>query len=294
MIKVLLTGGLGNQMFQYAFGKALALKNNTELILSTSYLQSKLPFKKWSTPMQYELGIFNFRANLETNIFSNNLYPIAKLEHLIREKINDSRLNIVQETQFSFQPELLNAPDNSFVKGNFQSEKYFKSVETAIRNEFKFTKQLDLENLIWKNEILDSNSVSIHIRRGDYIALKQNAAKFAQIPLSYYQDAMIYINQNVKSPVFFVFSDDINWVKENLKTDFPIHFVENNNTTETSSFDMQLMSFCKHNIICNSTFSWWSAWLNNNPQKIVIAPQNWFADLSINSQDIIPDEWIKL
>lgn len=281
-------------MFQYAFGKALAIKNNTELTLSTSYLQSKLPFKRWTTPMQYELDIFRLKANLEENIFSNKLYPFAKMEHLLREKMNDSKMNVVKETQFHFQPALLDAPDNSFVKGNFQSEKYFESIESVIRDEFKFTKQLDLENLKWKNEILNSNSVSIHIRRGDYISLKQNANKFAQIPLSYYQNAITYISQNLPSSVFFVFSDDIKWVKENLISDAPLHFIENNNTPQTSHFDMQLMSLCKHNIICNSTFSWWSAWLNNNPQKIVIAPQNWFADISINSQDIIPDEWIKL
>lgn len=281
-------------MFQYAFGKALAIKNNTELTLSTSYLQSKLPFKRWTTPMQYELDIFRLKANLEENIFSNKLYPFAKMEHLLREKMNDSKMNVVKETQFHFQPALLDAPDNSFVKGNFQSEKYFESIESVIRDEFKFTKQLDLENLKWKNEILNSNSVSIHIRRGDYISLKQNANKFAQIPLSYYQSAITYISQNLPSSVFFVFSDDIKWVKENLISDAPLHFIENNNTPQTSHFDMQLMSLCKHNIICNSTFSWWSAWLNNNPQKIVIAPQNWFADISINSQDIIPDEWIKL
>ncbi len=281
-------------MFQYAFGKALAIKNNTELTLSTSYLQSKLPFKRWTTPMQYELDIFRLKANLEENIFSNKLYPFAKMEHLLREKMNDSKMNVVKETQFHFQPALLDAPDNSFVKGNFQSEKYFESIESVIRDEFKFTKQLDLENLKWKNEILNSNSVSIHIRRSDYISLKQNANKFAQIPLSYYQNAITYISQNLPSSVFFVFSDDIKWVKENLISDAPLHFIENNNTPQTSHFDMQLMSLCKHNIICNSTFSWWSAWLNNNPQKMVIAPQNWFADISINSQDIIPDEWIKL
>jgi len=281
-------------MFQYAFGKALAIKNNTELTLSTSYLQSKLPFKRWTTPMQYELDIFRLKANLEENIFSNKLYPFAKMEHLLREKMNDSKMNVVKETQFHFQPALLDAPDNSFVKGNFQSEKYFESIESVIRDEFKFTKQLDLENLKWKNEILNSNSVSIHIRRSDYISLKQNANKFAQIPLSYYQNAITYISQNSPSSVFFVFSDDIKWVKENLISDAPLHFIENNNTPQTSHFDMQLMSLCKHNIICNSTFSWWSAWLNNNPQKMVIAPQNWFADISINSQDIIPDEWIKL
>jgi hypothetical protein len=295
MIKVLLTGGLGNQMFQYAFGRNLSVKNNTNLVLSSSYLQSKLPFKKWATAMKYELDIFNVNATVESNIFSGKLlYPIAKAEYLIREKINNILLNEVQENVFSFQRDLLNSKDNSFIKGNFQSEKYFKSIEDIIRKEFTFKTVLSGQNAEWKNDIENSNSVSIHVRRGDYISIKSNAQKFAQIPISYFQQAIQYIASKTESPVFFVFSDDTDWVKENLKVDFPLTFITNNYLPETSHQDMQLMSLCKHNIICNSTFSWWSAWLNTNPQKTVIAPQQWFSDVSINSQDIIPDEWIKL
>ena len=295
MIKVLLTGGLGNQLFQYAFGRTLAVKNNTNLVLSTSYLQSKLPIKKFASQMKYELDIFDINAEIESNLFSGKLlYPFAKAEYLLREKINEANLQVVNETQFSFQPELLNATNDSFIKGNFQSEQYFKSIENILKKELVFKTLLINENLDWKNKIENSNSVSIHIRRGDYISIKKNAQKFAQIPISYYRNAIQYIAAKMKDPVFFIFSDDINWVKENLRSNFTTHFIENNNTASTSHFDMQLMSLCKHNIICNSTFSWWSAWLNTNPQKTVIAPQNWFSDVSINSQDIIPDEWIKL
>ena len=282
-------------MFQYAFGRNLSVKNNTNLVLSTSYLQSKLLFKKWATAMKYELDIFNINATVESNIFSGKLlYPIAKAEYLIREKINNILLNNVQENVFSFQRDLLNSKDNSFIKGNFQSEKYFKSIEDIIRKDFIFKTVLTGKNAEWKNEIENSNSVSIHVRRGDYISIKSNAQKFAQIPVSYFQQAIQYIASITENPVFYIFSDDTDWVKENLKVDFPLTFIINNNLPETSHFDMQLMSLCKHNIICNSTFSWWSAWLNTNPHKTVIAPKQWFADVSINSQDIIPDEWIKL
>lgn len=282
-------------MFQYAFGKTLAIKNNTDLVLSTAYLQSKLPFKKWSTQMRYELAIFNIHATIESNIFSGKLlYPIAKTEYLLRTKINEIQLNKIEESQFSFQSDLLNGKDNSFVKGNFQSEKYFKSIEPIIRQEFTFKRALSGKNAEWKDKIENCNAVSIHIRRGDYISIQANAKKFEQTSLSYYDSAIQCIANQLKNPVFFVFSDDTTWVKQHLKSDFPLHFIDNNNTADTSHLDMQLMSLCQHNIICNSTFSWWSAWLNINPQKIVIAPQKWFADVSINSQDIIPDEWIKL
>lgn len=195
LIKVLLTGGLGNQMFQYAFGKTLAVKNNTELILLTSYLQSKLPFKKFATQMQYELSIFNVQAKIESNFFANKmLYPLAKSEHILREQLNNSTLNVVKETQFNFQTSLLNTPDNSFIKGNFQSEKYFKSIESILRNNFTFNTNLDSKNIEWQNKIENSNSVSIHIRRGDYISIKSNAQKFAQIPISYYQNAIHHIS----------------------------------------------------------------------------------------------------
>ncbi|MDB5227627.1 MAG: glycosyl transferase family 11, partial [Bacteroidota bacterium] len=97
-----------------------------------------------------------------------------------------------------------------------------------------------------------------------------------------------------EQPYFFIFTDDVTWVKENFKTNFPFEIVDSNQSPESGYIDMQLMSLCKHNIICNSTFSWWSAWLNKNPEKIVIAPSNWFADSAINSKDIYPSDWIKL
>lgn len=295
MIKVLLTGGLGNQLFQYAFGRMLSVKHNTSLVLSASFLQSKLPLKKLATPLRYELGVFNIDAVIESNFFTGKfLYPLAKTEHLIKEKISSIQLNKVLETEFSFQEELLNVPDNSFLKGNFQSEKYFKSIESVLRKELVFKNAFSGDNLLTKNKIEETNSVSIHVRRGDYLSIKKNAQKFAQIPISYYQDAIRHMAAKTKAPVFFVFSDDIDWVKDNLKTEASLVFVSNNKTPETSYMDMQLMSLCRHNIICNSTFSWWAAWLNNNPAKHVIAPQRWFSDVSINSQDIIPDEWIKL
>lgn len=295
MIKVLLTGGLGNQMFQYAFARTLSIKHNTSLVLNTSYLQSKLPISKLVTQMKYELDIFNINAKVEANFFSSKyLYPLSKTEYFFRKKLNEIKLNTIHETQFSFQKELFISSDNSFVIGNFQSEKYFEIINDLLRKEFTFKQALTGTNADWKNKILSSNSVSIHIRRGDYISLKQNQNKFNTTPISYYNTAIDLIKSKTNNPVFFIFSDDIDWAKENIKTNDETYFVANNNTPQTSYIDMQLMSVCKHNIITNSTFSWWAAWLNNNPNKIVIAPSQWFTYVSINSQDIIPQEWIKL
>ncbi|MBP6048185.1 MAG: alpha-1,2-fucosyltransferase [Chitinophagales bacterium] len=295
MIKVLLTGGLGNQMFQYAFARNLSILNNTQLVLNTSYLESKLPFKKWATPMQYELSIFDIKAIVEHNIIqSKYLYPFAKSEYFLRNKMAISKMNVITEQQHDFNPVYLDAKDNTYVKGNFQTEKYFENIKEIIQNDFTFKNSLDELNQQQAIQITQCNSVSIHIRRGDYISLKQNANKFAQIPLSYYNDARTFIENQISNPTYFVFSDDIHWAKENLQLPPTTQFISHNNSTSNSYKDMQLMSMCKHHIICNSTFSWWAAWLNQNKEKIVIAPKNWFADVSINSKDIIPSQWIKL
>ncbi len=295
MIKILLTGGLGNQMFQYALGRALSLKNHTDLVLNTSYVDSKLPIKSISTPMRYELDIFDIKATVERNIIrTSRLYPFAKTEYLLRHQYNQAKFQYVAETAHHFQPTFLEVEDNSYLKGNFQSELYFKAYENIIRSDFTFKNPLTGLNKELAAQINTSNAVALHIRRGDYIALKQNVQKFAQIPLSFYHQAIHTISDKIENPVFYVFSDDINWVKTHLKVDFPLVFVSNNHTAKSSYIDMQLMSMCQHQIICNSTFSWWAAWLNNNPHKIVIAPKNWFADNHINSADIIPQQWIKL
>ncbi len=281
-------------MFQYAFGKQLAMQNNTQLVLALSYIQSKLPFKKWATPMQYELDIFNLHTQLENNIFqANYLYPFAKTEHILRNFRNKQKLNVLSEKQFEYNPTYLQTQDNSYVIGNFQSEKYFTSIQDIIRKDFQFKKPLETENEQWKKKIENCHSISLHIRRGDYLSIAKNASKFSQLSLQYYQDAIKYISNKIEKPIFFIFSDDSEWVKANVKTDFQMHFIDNNKG-KNNYRDMQLMSCCKHNIIANSTFSWWGAWLNNNQDKMVIAPNAWFADVSINSQDIIPSKWIKL
>lgn len=296
MIVVQLRGGLGNQLFQYALGKNLADANKTTLTLDTSYLQSKLPLKKIATPMQYELSIFNIRAAISSNFIKSSpwLYPFAKAEYIVRELWHKNRYHIVQETQFNFDQTILKSSDNSFLIGNFQSESYFKNITQELRKDFTFLPALDKDNQEWMAKIKQKNSVSIHIRRGDYLSIAKNAQKFTSLSLEYYKNAISVIAAQISNPEFFVFSDDVQWVQQNLKLDFPTFFVTNNHTPTTAYLDMQLMSACKHHIIANSTFSWWGAWLNPNSDKIVITPKQWFTDTSINSKDICPIEWIKL
>lgn len=172
--------------------------------------------------------------------------------------------------------------------GYYQSEKYFKEITNIIRKDFTFPKPVDIINQKLINQIDNTESVSIHIRRGDYLNIP-NTQNICSI--SYYKKAINLILKNISNPQFYIFSNDINWCKQHLQIDKAIFI--SNNTGKNSFIDMQLMSCCKHNIIANSTFSWWGAWLNNNPNKIIISPNKWMNDTN-GTGDIIPNDWIKI
>jgi hypothetical protein len=167
-------------------------------------------------------------------------------------------------------------------------------IQDKIRTDFQFNKITDEVNLNHIQKIQDCNSVSLHIRRGDYISIQKNASKFIALDIQYYENAIKKISSLISNPIFFVFSDDVDWVKQNLKSEFETHYISNNNTKTTSYIDMQLMSMCQHNIIANSTFSWWAAWLNSNTNKIVISPSKWFQHFDVNMDDILPDTWLRI
>lgn len=295
MITVALNGGLGNQMFQYAAARTLAIKHNTTLLLDIIPLYSKLQLNKIATYRKFELEIFPIKATTNQPLFIHKyLYPLAKSHFYINRIIQQQKQHYVKESSFEFDSTILMQPNNSYLDGFFQSEKYFKSIEPTIRSEFTFKHPLEDVNKIWLEKIQKHHAVSVHIRRGDYLLNQKNLNKHGITSERYYEKAIDYIASVVEEPYFFVFTDDVSWVKSYFKINFPFEIIDDNQTADTSHLDMQLMQACKHNIICNSTFSWWGAWLNSNPQKIVIAPQQWFADTSINSKDIYPSDWIKL
>lgn len=295
MIKVALNGGLGNQLFQYAAGRALAEKHQTTLCFDLLPLYSKLQFQQLATYRRYELDVFCIQADKEEVLLRHKLlYPIVKSQYYLSRGLNHLRYHYFKEKDFAYDASLLQQPDNSYLDGHFQSEKYFKSIEPLIRKELQFKEALMGENLDWKQKIGSTNAVSLHIRRGDYAALKKNLSKHGLTSMDYYQRAIDYIAEKVSDPHFFIFTDDHDWVRAHFSMRFPHAVVDANTDPGTAYFDMHLMSLCKHHIICNSTFSWWGAWLNNKPGKLVVAPEQWFADRSINSGDIYPPEWIKL
>lgn len=282
-----LNGGLGNQMFQWAFGRMIEETTDMELFLDMSYFS-----KNYARP--YQLNVFELEPK-----FIESQYEKFKIDLLwtFRKLITNSRLlgyKVYEEKQFNFDRNFSKIGTDTYVIGFFQTDKYFKPIEDKIREDFRFLKAPEEANKILLEKIKSTESVSLHIRRGDYVSKQRYRETYAQCSINYYKRAIEYIAQKHPDLVLYVFSDDIDWVRENLKMYNYKHVFVSNNTGKKSWEDMRLMSNCKHNIIANSSFSWWGAWLNVNPNKIVIAPKKWFNDESIIQTDIIPKTWVQL
>lgn len=289
MIIVKLVGGLGNQLFQYAFGRALAEKFQTELKLDTTDLQ-------YSKNRDYALSPFRIKesfASLEEikAMGFRRRSLISKLMIKLRQRVKIGKSGYYKEKRYEFDPEDLDLSDHCYVDGFWQSEKYFIDIEDTIRKEYRFKSLPDRENQKLLDDIQANDSVSLHIRRGDYITHQDVNRVFGVCTDSYYQSAISEMNRRLKSPHYYVFSDDIPWVQKAFKieSDHTIVTINNSNAHE----DLRLMIHCKHNIVANSSFSWWGGWLNPNPDKTVIAPSPWF-QTKRNESDLIPDGWLIL
>lgn len=294
MIITQLTGGLGNQMFQYAIGKVLCVNNEDELFLDlTLYTDTK----NGDTQRNYELGIFGIdtpEASLTDRTKLGDENPILKLiNKVFHTNINTYPTTLVKESGHFFQPEILSLKGDIYLRGFWQSEKYFSSHRDLILNTFRFAKRKSKKSTELMKKIIVENSIAVHVRRGDYVT-NPNAKKYHGLcRASYYHKAGSALSKQISNPIFYVFSDDPAWCKNNLKFPGKTIFVTHN-TGNRSWEDMWLMSSCKHHIIANSSFSWWGAWLCNNTNKIVIAPAKWVADPIVEMPDIIPEGWIRL
>lgn len=297
MICIQLNGGLGNQMFQYACGRSLAYKNKTCLVLDLSRLNNNVE-DSGITKRYFVLDIFRLHAKEATII------ELKKIKPLLYRIINSISINILFkgiqspnyfiERKINYNSKIENVTDNCFLSGYWQSEKYFSSVESLIREDFTFPIDLDIDNMHHLNKIKLTNSISLHIRRTDFVNNESHDIH-GICSMDYYVKAVHYMSNFVENPVYYIFSDDIDWAKRNLKLHYVSYFISGN-SGDSSYIDMLLMSNCKHNIIANSSFSWWGAWLNENPEKVVIAPEKWFDYFEFNrlTNDLIPDKWIRL
>ena len=290
MVIVCLMGGLGNQMFQYAAGRAIAHRNQTQLKLDVSALER-------DAARSYRLHRFNIVESVAT---PDELARFTKRDlwgrisrRAERYLLPPYRRSVFAQRFDHFDPDILRLRGSVYLTGYWQSEKYFKDIEQIIRQDFTFRHPPDTENQKLARMIANTNSVSLHIRRGDYISNPDAYEVLGVCSLAYYQAATEELTHTIKQPHFFVFSDDMEWVCQNLRLDYPTTYVTHNGI-EKDYEDLCLMSQCKHHIIANSAFSWWGAWLCTYPAKIVIAPEKWFNKADYDTRDLIPAAWIRI
>jgi hypothetical protein len=289
MIITRLLGGLGNQMFQYAAGRRLAHALAVDLKLDVTWLE-----KFNSRP--YALGNFNIEEKFASAAEIAAMAPIGRFGHALAKIWPKKWPKYIQEKQFHFDPGILNLSDGVYLKGYWQSEKYFADITETIRREFTVKTLLSGKNKELSELIASKQSVSIHVRRGDYVETRRMKQVYNACDPDYYLRCVDYMKQLVKNPCFFIFSDDPQWAKDNLKQLNPAVIVDYNRTNKDYE-DIWLVSRCNHHIIANSTFSWWGAWLNPKKDKIVLAPKQWFdkkIQASVKIDDLFPPGWILL
>lgn len=291
MIVSQLIGGLGNQMFQYATGRALVIKNKTDLLLDTSWFGN---IENVDTKRVYELGCYPVVAQL---IDGSNLrfdQDRGEFELSLRKLLKSSTLKLKfhAESNPGFHSIIPTLPDNVYLRGFWQNEKYFMDIRSNLTREFKPKKISDYSQRL-ASKIAAGASVSIHVRRADYASNPLTNKFHGLTPVQYYVEALKIIEAKHGKTSRYIFSDDLDWCKDNLPFAKDSVFVDENGGDRAHE-DIFLMSHCSHNIIANSSFSWWGAWLNENLGDVV-APKQWFRDKRANDKmEIIPDRWIKL
>jgi hypothetical protein len=284
MIVTRLEGGLGNQLFQYAIGRHLSIKNNTGLVLDTSnYLIDK-------NNRHYELCRYKIKAktaNIITWIFVRlGKYIIPKITQNLRLPIK-----YVKERNNYFNKEILTEQRNIILDGYWQSEEYFKDIRDIILDDLTLLSSPDKENKKMLNRINKSNSVCLHVRRDDYVSNPLLQKYHGNLTPDYYNKAIGSICDRVSEPEFFIFSDDPEWCKRNIITNRPHTYVDINGPDKAPE-DLRLMSACNHFIIANSSFSWWAAWLAEKAGTIIIAPKRWYSEKA--EGDIVPKRWLRI
>lgn len=293
MIIVKLMGGIGNQLFQYATGRALAIKHNTSLKFDLTLLNQD-PKDKY-TKRNFELNLFHTSCEIANDADIERFTKLSLYRKVLR-KISpalNSKYFYAYQNGFEFDARFTEFPKNTYLDGYWQSEKFFIDIRKELVQELTINKPFTDKVKIAQQLIANSNSVSLHIRRGDYVSDKGASEFHGILPLSYYYESIKYLNEKHNDLKVFIFSDDMDWVKEHLKIQNQCVYIDFNKKDD-SVFDIYLMSLCNHNIIANSSFSWWGAWLNQHTDKIVIAPNQWFANKSLNTKDLIPSSWIKM
>ncbi|MCT7568966.1 alpha-1,2-fucosyltransferase [Aliarcobacter butzleri] len=279
MIIVKIVGGLTSQMHKYALGRVLSLKYNVPLKLDLTWFDKP----SIDTPWEYQLDYFKINASVATSkeikrLKGNDFYnKIARrIEKFFSVRIyKKSYIN----KSFISKIEFDKLEEDIYLDGEFAGFRYFEDFEEIIKSEFTLKNELNIKFKKLIEELnLNENTVFLHIRRGDYISNKYAATFHSLCNLDYYYEAINIIKEKIEKPIFYIFSDDISWAKENLLIEEPCIFIEKNQNFE----DLILMSYCKYGIAANSGFSLMAAWLNSNKNKITIIPSNWVNNKKVN------------
>lgn len=285
MIRVILQGGLGNILFQYAVGRRLALKHQTSLKLNVCWYRPKSGFYR----------IQGLRQVRYFDIAAGFYLPVLRcaMRMGLGHGVALDSPPIYCEKHHGFDPEVLEQPDGVCLEGYFQSEKYFKPIESIIRAELAFKPASPHHEIAGlEQEIRSCHSVAVSVRRGDFIG----SPLFDVCTPAYYSRAVEYIHARVSAPRFFIFSDDIGWCRRNMAIPGCV-FVDLRHCKAYIIEGLRLMSACQHQIIPNSSFAWWGAWLNTHPDKIIVVPHKLFNDATINEwamQDTVLPNWIRI
>lgn len=281
---VRISGGLGNQMFQYAAGRTLAIRHDSRLKLDTSFYGRK-------RHRRFELGELPIVAEFDPVKISNRFISTGRRfrDKLLRDKRRSSR-KVYSESQFHYDQVFAALPSGTILDGYFQSERYFREQADTIVDELTPRKPNDARATSLAGRIAGCEATALHVRRGDYVTSAKASQIYCTCDMDYYRDALELIPGD--DPVF-VFSDDIAWAKENLPQVKPLVFPEP--AADSSALtDLWLMTHATHHIIANSTFSWWGAYLAGSQKGVTVAPKRWFTDETINDNDLMPANWIRI
>lgn len=280
-------GGLGNQLFQYAAARRLALQNQCNLVIDHHWFDHPRPGE---TPRPLELQRYPVTMRLATPFELLRWAPLrSRWARYLKPLLP---MNLVREHGHGVNRNVLSAPPNSYLSGFWQSEAYFADIREQLLQELSPIEPPGPEDAAMTARMQQGIPISVHVRRGDYVSLASASAYHGLCTLDYYRKAIAYIAERVPSPTLFVFSDDPDWTRANLKSPFPTHYVDHN-PPEKAFQDLRLMSLCRHHILANSSFSWWGAWLSRSADGLVIAPERWYA-VDRPTPDLIPSRWIRM
>lgn len=292
MITIRLKGGMGNQMFQYAFAKGLAKTLNTDVKIDCSLLLDRSRGKDYIY-RNYDLSIFNVEENFSIQpSFLRTIYKLkfSKLRKFITSQVAKGKV-IENEKYFHTDENLIiNPTDNAIYDGWWQSVRYFDNVKEELKNDFSFKTTTLPESKELYNRIQNTNSICLNVRRTDFLTNPE----LNSTNLDYFLRAAKKMGELVNNPHFYIFSDDTKWCEENILLDYPVEVIQHTHKGAKFGNYMQLMITCKHFIIPNSSYAWWAVWLNTNEDKHIIAPKNWFNEGDYDTKGLVPTNWIRM